>query len=77
MTATAGRYVISVGTRSIGDEELVFVVDSPSQKMMIYRFNSAKRRIEQIQGIDLKEMRAATAGAQPAPTGKTRGRRRP
>ena len=76
MTATAGRYVITVGTRSIGDEELVFVVDTSSEKMIIYGFNSAKRQIEQLQGINLQEMRAATSGAgQQPPASRRRGRR--
>ena len=78
MTASAGRYVITVGTRTIGDEEFVFVIDTSSEKMIIYRFNSAKLQIELIQGISLKEMRAATDGVQqPPPPSKRGGRRRP
>lgn len=77
MAATAGDYVMTVGTYTINDEELVFVVHAPSEKLIIYRFNPGKGQIDIADGIELDQMRAAATGtAQPGSKG-SRGSRRP
>jgi hypothetical protein len=80
VTATSGDYVLTVGTFTRNDEELVYVIDAPQARMVVYRFNTAKGRIERADAIDLAEMRKATSGAAAQPgqqpqSGKRRGRR--
>lgn len=78
VTETGGNYVLTVGTFTINDEELLFVIDSSGMKMITYRFHTGKGQIEIVNAINLQEMRDATsaAGQQPKAT-KKRGRRRP
>jgi len=78
MTAEGGEYVLTVGTGVFRDEELVYVIHAPTQRMVTYRFDTARKQIEIVQGTDLAELRQATA--EPAqPTGRRSGssRRRP
>jgi|CXWL01.1.fsa_nt_gi hypothetical protein len=74
MTATGGDYIMSVGTTPQMDEEYLFVVDVPTQKMAVYRFDASKGVVDLIQGIDLSEFRKQPG--QPPP-GKPPGRRQP
>ncbi len=75
LTATSGTYVLTVGTFTRNDEELVYVIDAEQAKMIVYRFDTGKGQIETADAIDLAEMRAA--GAAPAAKTSTsqRGRR--
>lgn len=66
MSASGGDFVISVGGSSDRDEELVYVVDNSSQKMAVYRFDTAKRVMEPVQQLDLSDMRR-NAGTPPPP----------
>lgn len=79
MTATGADYVLTVGMSITADEELVYVVDTPTEKMVVYRFDGGRGRIEIAQGVDLKPLReAAAAQKTKQPTGRrpgTRGRR--
>ncbi len=78
MTEMGGDYVLSVGTAITADEELIYIVDAPTEKMVVYRFDGGRGRIEIAQGIDLRPLREAAAGQQPQPRGQrptTRGRR--
>ena len=79
VTETGGNYVLTVGTYTINDEELLFVIDSSALKMITYRFHTGKGEIQIADAIDLQQMRDATAAAaQPSkPTTKRRGGRRP
>ena len=70
MTATGGDYIMSVGTTPQTDEEYLFVVDVPAQKMVVYRFDANKGVVDLVQGIDLSVFR------QPPP-GQPPGRRQP
>ncbi len=79
MTTSAGDYVLTVGKVAAADEEYVYVLDSPSAKLIAYRFNPSRQQIEIVQGIDLSELRTQdgdTAGqpTRPKKSG-TRGRR--
>lgn len=57
MTATGGDYIMSVGTTPQTDEEYLFVVDAPAQKMVVYRFDANKEAVDLIQAIDLAQFR--------------------
>jgi len=76
MTTTNGEYVLTVGPLTMDNEELVFVLNAPTEKMVAYRFDNSKRNIEVVQGIDLAEMRKAATTTQP-PQKPQRGGNRP
>jgi len=61
MTTTGGNYVLTVGRLNQGDEELLYLIDSGSNKLIAYRFDAVRRQIEVVQGIDLGELRRAPA----------------
>ena len=75
MTTSGGDYVMTVGRDVSGDEELVYVIDGPGQKLIVYRFDSARQQIQIVKGIDLAELRQAGAQTQ-QPRGRTPGTRR-
>lgn len=79
MTTDAGDYVLTVGQYESPDEELVYVIDTPTEKLIAYRFNGGRQQIEIVQGIDLAELRQRNSQpARPSPRKPTsRGRRRP
>jgi hypothetical protein len=68
MTTSGGNYVITVGSLTKGDEEVVYVVDTSTDKMLVFRFDGNRRQIEIVQGVDLAEARRASTppGQQPA-----------
>jgi hypothetical protein len=77
-TSTGGDYVLTVGGVSIVDEECLYVLDAPAQKLIAYRFDAGRQQIEIVQGIDLSELRKADDNATAQPSGRrqpTRGRR--
>jgi len=74
MTASSGQYTLTVGTVSIGDEEVLYLIRG--NKLIVYRFDIAKDQIEIVEGMDLTEMAKAASGQQAPPSG-TRGGRRP
>ena len=55
--------------------EIVYVINTPQQRMIAYRFNATTNQIDVFQGVDLSEIRAEGGGKQQQP--KRRGRRRP
>lgn len=73
MTATGGDYIMSVGTTPQTDEEYLYVVDGPAQKMIVYRFDANKAVVDVIQSIDLAQFRQGT----PPPPGQPGGKRQP
>ncbi len=79
MTAAGGEYVLTVGLGVQRDEELVYVIHAPTQRMVTYRFDTTRQQIEIVQGMDLAELRQPAA--EPAqPKGRksgSGGRRRP
>ncbi len=70
MTATGGDYIMSVGTTPQTDEEYLYVVDVPAQKMIVYRFDANKAAVDVIQAVDLAPFRQGQG--QPPP-----GKRQP
>lgn len=77
MTTTNGDYVVTVGVASQNNEEVLYVVDAPMQRMICYNFNAARGEIGVVDAIDLAEMRNATTPQQQTPTRGRRGGRRP
>ncbi len=69
MTASGGNYVLSVGSVSINDEELLFVIDRVADKMIVYRFDAGRRQLQINQRVNLAELREA-AGEQSKTDGK-------
>lgn len=65
MTTSGGGYIMTVGSVSHNDEELVYVIDSSTDKMIVYRFDGTRHQIELVQGIDFAEMKRAST---PTPT---------
>jgi len=65
MTASGGGYVVTVGNLTWNDEELVYVIDATTDKMIVYRFDGNRRQIELVQGIDFSEMKRASTPADP------------
>lgn len=74
MTARGGDFTLTVGSDASGDEEFVYVIDAPTQRMLVYRFNSNRHEIEIVQGIELAELRARSARAPGRQTRPQRGR---
>lgn len=64
MTSAGGGYVMTVGALTLNDDELVYVIDERSEKLAVYRFDSHRREIQILQGIDLAEMRQTTTPGQ-------------
>ncbi|MGD2109970.1 MAG: hypothetical protein PVI86_11330 [Phycisphaerae bacterium] len=62
MTVTGGAYTVAVGMDVSADQELVYVIDAPTEKLIVYRFDGGRGVIEIAQGIDLKQLRASNAG---------------
>lgn len=75
MTASAGPYVITTAWVSSADEQLVHVIHSVSQKMIVYAFDTRKHNIKIVDTIDLGAMRQVSTG-QPQQKKRT-GKRRP
>ena len=69
MTASGGDYVMSVGSVSINDEELLFVIDRVADKMIVYRFDTGRHDLQINQRVNLQELREA-ASEQSKPDGK-------
>jgi hypothetical protein len=65
MTASGGGYVVTVGNLTQGDEELIYVVDASTDKMIVYRFDGNRRQIELVQGVDLAELKRGSTPADP------------
>lgn len=63
MTTSSANYVLTVGRLSQGDEELLYLIDTASDKLIAYRFEATRKQIEIVQGIDLGELRRATTPA--------------
>ncbi len=75
MTTRGGDYDMTVGAIDRRDEELVYVINAPQQRMIAYRFNPNTNQIDVYQGVDLAEVRGQGGGKAKQP--RQRGRRRP
>ena len=65
MTVAKGDYIITVGSGPQVDEEYVYIIDVPEQKLIAYRFNTPRQQIEVVQGLELAELREAGTQARP------------
>ena len=67
MVASGGEYTLTVGNTNQIDEQYLYVVDGSAEKMLVYRFDSARGQIEIVQGLDLSDFRksATQPGQQP------------
>jgi hypothetical protein len=62
MTTSGGGYIMTVGKAAANvAEDLVYVVDTSSERMISYRFDPFRREIRIVQGIDLAELRKPPA----------------
>lgn len=75
MTAAGGEYVLTVGLDASADEELVYVIDSVAERLIVYRFDAVRQEIRIAQGIELSDLREAAGKADQA--GKTPKKGRP
>jgi len=78
MSVSGGDYVVAVGSALMADEDYVYVLDVPLERIIAYRFDAQNRQIDIVQGIELGTLRQADPkkdGTQPAPPNP--GRRRP
>ncbi|RME40955.1 MAG: hypothetical protein D6788_02260 [Planctomycetota bacterium] len=64
MTTSGGDYVVSVGAVDVADEEYVYVMDVPTERIIAYRFDLRRKAIDLVQGIDFGDIRRK-AGAKP------------
>ena len=76
MTVTGGDYLLTVGSVTKGDEELLFVLDAPLEKLITYRFDVNRKEIQVVQGIDLAELRRTTSPSSQPTGGRKRSRGR-
>ena len=74
MTTSGGGYVMTVGGLTQGDEQIVYVLDTSTDKMVVYRFDTNRHQIEILQGIDLAELPGATKPTDPKQPGQPRTR---
>jgi hypothetical protein len=65
MTVAGGDYVLTVGSLTQGDEEFVYAIDTREEKLLVYRFDTNRKQIEIVQGIDLAELRRASTPPTP------------
>jgi len=60
MTIVGRDYSLVVGALTNTDEELLYVINAPTNKLAVYRFDPAAKAIELLEGVDLAEMRKAS-----------------
>ena len=79
MTTSGGDYVLAVGGVNKPDEEYLYLLDTSAQKLIAYRFDTGKRQIEIVQGIDLTQLQRPQdqQPGQPPATRPPSGGRRP
>lgn len=66
MTVSGGDYTLAVGRINTRDEVL-YVIDAPTQRLGMYRFDSGARKIVLVAGEDLGLVRKNVAGGTAAP----------
>ena len=57
MTASGGDYVMTIARTPQPDEEFVYVVNVPAQKMVVYRFDATRGLTDMVQAFDLSMLR--------------------
>lgn len=63
VTASSGEYVVTVGSLTDRDEEMVYVINSANQKMASYRYEVRSKALELVQQLDLEDMRKSVTTA--------------
>lgn len=76
MTTSGGRYIVTVGSITQIDEELVYILDTSIDRMVVYRFDGIRRQIEVLQGIDLAELHRSSPPRNPQPAAQPNPRTR-
>ena len=74
MTAAGGGYQLTVGNDGDNDQELLYIVNASTQRLIVYRFDLAKNQIQIIEGIELANLIQPTAKTT-KPKGKKSGYR--
>jgi len=71
MSVSGGDYVMTVGKvqrRPIENpEELLYVIDTAEQKMIVYNFEGQQRKIVPVDHVDLKQLRRSAGSPAPKP----------
>jgi len=75
MTAAGGDYVLAVGRIQRTPEELLYVIDSVEEKLVVYKCDGAKRQVQITDTVDLKRLREGSDA--PKTTQPQRGRGQP
>ena len=65
MTAAGGDYVLTVGRLQRTTEDVLYVIDSVAEKLIVYSFNAARGQVTISDGVDLKQLRKNTASKRP------------
>ncbi len=65
MTTAGSRYIVTVGSITQIDEELVYVLDTSMDRMIVYRFDGIRRQLEVLQGINLAELNRSSPPRDP------------
>ena len=76
MTASGGGYIMTVGNLTQHDEELIYLMDGATDKMVVYRFDGSRRQIELVQGVDFADMKRASIPTDPQQPGQPKPRTR-
>lgn len=74
MNASGGNYTLVTGQVQ-ADEELLFVINAVEQRMIAYRFDTNKREIEVVEGIDFTQLNAPPQKPQGSSSRRSRRRR--
>ena len=68
------EYALSVGALTHADDDLVYVINAPRQRLNVYRFDVRRKQIDLVQSLSLQEMRSVSGVPATQPP---RGGRRP
>lgn len=77
MTNSGGAYQMTVGSIDGNVEEVVYVINTPMQRLLAYRFNPNTGAIDIMQGFDLTSLREQSGKKTPQRGQRRRGGRRP
>ena len=53
MTVAGGAYTMTVGRDAMNDQDFLYVLHGPTERLIVYRFDPGRRRIEIVHGVDL------------------------
>ncbi len=67
MTAAGGDYILTVGRIQRTPEDVLYVIDSVAQKLVVYSYNPARGQVTIADGVDLIRLRKGTASQKTPP----------